>query len=203
MECFMDELAKAAGKDPVAFRLEFLKNNPRARRALETAAEKGGWGKAAPQGIGRGIAQQSCFGSYVAAVVDISVNEKDGKIKVHKITFAIDCGPAVNPDTIVAQAEGCAIIGVSSTLKEQVHFANGGVKTANFDDYKILRMSEIPEIEVYIIKSTDKIGGIGEPPVTPIAPAIANALFNLTGVRVRRLPLDPKTVLEALKNKGA
>ena len=203
MESFMDELAKAAGKDPVAFRLELLKNNPRARRALETVAEKGGWGKPAPQGQGRGIAQHACFGSYVGAVADISVNEKDGKIKVHKITFAIDCGPVVNPDPIIAQAEGCAVMGLSTTFKEKIEFANGGVKSANFDDYKLLKMSEVPEVEVHIIKSTDKIGGIGEPPVTPIAPAIANALFNLTGVRVRRLPLDPKTVLEALKTRGA
>ncbi len=165
------------------------------KREAGESPHRRAWGEALPN--------TSCFGSYVAAVADISVNEKDGKIKVHKITFAIDCGPVVNPDPIVAQAEGCAVMGVSTTLKEQVQFANGGVKTANFDDYKILRMSEIPEIEVHIIKSTDKIGGIGEPPVTPIAPAIANAFFNLTGVRIRRLPLDPKTVLEALKSKGA
>ena len=201
MECFMDELARAAGKDPVAFRLELLKDNMRARRALETVAEKGGWGKAPPLGMGRGIAQHSCFGTYVAAVADISVNENDGKIKVHKITLAIDCGPVVNPDPLVAQAEGCAIIGLSATLKEQVHFANGGVKSANFDDYKIFRMSDIPEIEVHSIKSTEKIGGIGEPPVAPIAPAVANALFNLTGARIRRLPLTPETVLAAIKSK--
>ena len=201
MESFMDELAKAAGKDPVAFRLELLKNNMRARRVLETVAEKGGWGKSVPQGQGRGIAQHSCFGTYVAGVADISVNEKDGKIKLHKITIAVDCGPIVNPDTIIAQAEGAVIIGCSTTLKEQIEFANGGVKSANFDDYHIMRMSEIPEIEVHIIKSTEKIGGIGEPPVTPVAPAIGNALFNLTGARIRRLPLTPERVLAAIKNK--
>ncbi|HVN22746.1 MAG TPA: molybdopterin cofactor-binding domain-containing protein, partial [Syntrophorhabdales bacterium] len=203
MECLMDELAKAAGKDAVAFRLELLKNNPRAARTLQTVAEKGGWGKPVPQGVGRGIAQHCCFGSNVAAVADISVNEKDGKIKVHKITFAIDCGPVVNPDPIIAQAEGCAVMGMSTTFMEKVRFANGGVKSSNFNDYPLLKISEIPEVEVHIIKSTEKIGGIGEPPVVPVAPAIANALFNLTGARVRRLPLDPKTVLEALKNKGA
>ena len=139
----------------------------------------------------------------MAAVADVSVNEKDGKIKVHKITFAIDCGPYVNPDTIVAQAEGCAVMGCSTTLKEKIKFAGGGVKSANFNDYPLLKMSETPEVEVHIIKSTEKIGGIGEPPVTPVAPAIANAFSNLTGVRIRRLPLDQKTVLEALKSKGA
>jgi isoquinoline 1-oxidoreductase beta subunit len=129
------------------------------------------------------------------------VNEKDGKIKLHKITIAVDCGPIVNPDTIVAQVEGAVIIGCSTTLKEQIEFANGGVKSANFDDYHIMKMSEIPEIEVHIIQSTEKIGGIGEPPVTPVAPAIGNALFNLTGARIRRLPLTPERVLAAIKNK--
>ncbi|HME44184.1 MAG TPA: xanthine dehydrogenase family protein molybdopterin-binding subunit [Syntrophorhabdales bacterium] len=203
MECFIDELAKAAGKDPLAYRLDLLKNNMRATRVLQTVAEKGGWGKPLPQGMGRGIAQHSCFGAYLAAIADISVNDKDGKIKVQKITVAVDCGPVVNPDTVVAQVEGCAVMGCSTALKERIEFANGGVKTANFDDYKLLRMSEVPEIEVHIIKSTDRIGGLGEPPVTVVAPAIANALFNLTGARIRRLPLDPKTVMEALKNKGA
>ena len=203
MECIMDELAREAGKDPVAFRLGLLKNNMRARRTLETVAEKGGWGKPVPQGQGRGIARHFCDGTYVAAVADISVDEKDGKIKVHKIVLAIDCGPVINPDTVLAQAEGCVVMGLSSALKERTEFANGGVRSANFDDYKLLRMSEIPEIEVHIIKSTEEVGGIGEPPITPIAPAIANALFNLTGARVRRLPLDQKTVMGALKNKGA
>ena len=203
MECFMDELAKTAGKDPLAFRLELLKNNMPAGRTLETAAAKGGWGKPVPQGMGRGIARHSCFGTNVAVVADISLNEKDGTIKVHKITLAVDCGPVVNPDTVVAQVEGCAVMGCSTALKEQIHFANGGVKSANFDEYKLLRMSETPELDVSIIKSTEKISGIGEPPVTPIAPAIANAFFNLTGVRIRRLPLDPATVLAALKEKKA
>jgi isoquinoline 1-oxidoreductase beta subunit len=171
----------------------------RARRVLETVAEKAGWGKPIPKGNGRGIAQHSCFGSYVAQVADITVNEKTGAIKVERIVAAVDCGPYVNPDTIVAQIEGAIILGISTTFTEEVIFENGGVKSANFDDYKIIRMSEVPPIEVHIIKSTEKIGGIGEPGVTPTAPAIANALFNATGARVRRLPLTPKTVLSALK----
>jgi isoquinoline 1-oxidoreductase beta subunit len=203
MECFVDELARAAGKDPVAFRLELLKNNMRARRALETAAEKGGWGKSVPQGQGRGIAQHFCFGTYVAQVADISVDEKTGKIKVHKVVAAVDCGPVVNPDPLVAQIEGGICLALSTVLREQVIFANGGVKSANFNDYKILKMSEIPEIEVHVIKSSEKIGGIGEPGVPPLAPAVANAFFSLTGVRIRRLPLDTATVMEALKKKGA
>lgn len=201
MECFMDELAKAAGKDPVAFRMDLLKNNMRARRVLETVAEKGGWGKPPPQGQGRGISQHSCFGSYVAQVADVSVDEKDGKLKVHKITVAIDCGPIVNPGPLVAQVEGGVIMALSAATKEKIEFANGGVKSSNFSDYRLLRMSEAPEIEVHIVKSTEKIGGVGEPPVPPVAPAVANAIFNLTGARVRRLPLSPQNILAALQNK--
>lgn len=201
MECFMDELAHAAGKDPLAFRLELLKNNMRATRVLQTVAEKGGWGKPMPKGKGRGIAQHCCFGTYVAMVADISVNENDGKIKVDKIVAAVDCGPVVNPKPIPPQIEGGVIMALSTTFKEQVRFANGGVKSANFDDYKLLKMSEVPEIEVHIVKSTEKIGGIGELGTPTVAPAVANALFNATGARVRRLPLDPKTVLEAIKKR--
>jgi isoquinoline 1-oxidoreductase beta subunit len=203
MECFMDELAHAAGKDPVEFRMHLLSNNMRARRVLRTAAEKAGWGKPIPKGKGRGIAQHSCFGSYVAQVADVSVNEKDGTIKVDRIVAAIDCGPAVNPNAVAAQIEGSVVEGLSTALKEEIEFANGGVKSANFDDYKIIRMSEIPPIEVYIVKSNEKIGGVGEPGLPPTAPAVANALFSATGARVRRLPLTPERVLAAMKGKKA
>jgi isoquinoline 1-oxidoreductase beta subunit len=201
IECFMDELAHAAGKDPLEFRLHLLKNNMRVRRVLETVAEKAGWGKPLPKGQGRGIAQHSCFGTYVAQVADISVNESNGRIKVNKVVAAVDCGPVINPDTIKAQIEGGIITSLSAALKEKVVFSNGGVKSANFDDYKIFKMSDIPEIEVHIVKSTEKMGGIGEPGVPPAAPAVANALFNATGVRIRRLPLDPETVREAIKKR--
>jgi isoquinoline 1-oxidoreductase subunit beta len=202
IEAFVDELAHAAGKDPVEFRLQHLKDNPRAKRVVEVVAEKAGWGKPVPGGHGRGIAQHSCFGSYVAQVADISLDKSSGVIKVHKVVVAVDCGPAVNPHTIEAQIQGSVIMSLSAALKEKVQFANGGVKSANFNDYKIFKMSDVPVIEVHIIKSTDKIGGIGEPGVPPAAPAVANAFFNLTGIRVRELPLDPRTVLEAIKNKG-
>jgi isoquinoline 1-oxidoreductase beta subunit len=162
-------------------------------------AEKAGWGKPVPKGMGRGIAQHACFGTYIAQVADLSVNKNDGSIKVHKIVCAVDCGPVVNPDPLVAQIEGAITMGLSASLKEEVKFANGGVASANFEDYEILRMSETPEIEVHVIKNNDRIGGIGEPGVTPVAPAVANALFNATGVRIRRLPLTPKFVQEALK----
>ena len=199
VECFIDELAHAAGKDPLEFRLQNLKNNMRTRRVLETVAEKAGWGKPIPKGEARGIAQHACMGSYVAYVADISVNKKNGVIKVHRVVAAVDCGPVVNPGPIVTQIEGGIIQALSTALKEEVKFEKGGVKSANFDDYKIMKMSEVPEIEVHIVKSSEKMGGIGEPGVPPAAPAVANAFFNATGVRIRRLPLNPATVLEALK----
>jgi isoquinoline 1-oxidoreductase beta subunit len=198
-ECFMDEMAHAAGKDPLEFRLPLLKESKRAQRVLQVAAEKAGWGKPVSQGMGRGIAQHHCFGTSVAQVAEVSVNEKDGKVKVHRVVAAVDCGLAVNPDTVEAQIQGAIIDALSTTLKEEVRFANGGVKSANFDDYDILRMSEVPDIEVHIVKSGDSMGGIGEPGVPPLAPAVANAFFNATGVRIRRIPMDPYTVQQALK----
>jgi len=199
IESFIDELARAAGKDPLEFRLQNLKSNMRARRVLETVAEKAGWGKPIRQGEARGIAQHACFGSYVAQVADISVNKDNGAIKVHRVVAAVDCGPVVNPGPLVAQIEGGIINSLSAALKEEVKFENGGVKSANFDDYKIMKMSEIPEIEVHIVKSSEKMGGIGEPGVPPAAPAVANAFFNATGVRIRRIPLTPNIVMDALK----
>jgi len=202
-ECFLDELARAAGKDPVEFRMPLLANHMRARRVLQTVAEKAGWGKPMPKGKGRGIAQHTCFGTSTAQVAEISVNEATGAFKVDRVVVAVDCGPVVNPGPLVAQIEGGVLLALSTVLKEVIHFEKGGVKSSNFHDYNILKMSDTPEIEVHIVKSTEKIGGIGELGVVALAPAVANALFNATGARVRRLPLDPKTVLEALQKKGA
>jgi isoquinoline 1-oxidoreductase beta subunit len=134
-------------------------------------------------------------------VADVSVNEGNGIVKVDRIVAAVDCGPVVNPDTVKAQIEGGIIEALSTTFKEEVMFSNGGVKSANFDNYKIIRMSEIPEIEVHIVKSKETIGGIGEPGVPPTAPAVANAVFNATGARIRRIPLTPERVLAAIKSK--
>ncbi len=203
IECFMDELALASGKDPIEFRMQFLSNNMRARRALQTVAEKSGWGASLPKGKGRGIAHHYCFGTYVAQVADVSVNEKNGTFKVDRIVAAVDCGPVVNPGPLVAQMEGGIIMGLSTVLREQVEFANGAVKTDNFDTYKLISMSQVPEIEVHIIKSSEKIGGIGEPPVPPVAPAVANAIFNAVGARIRRIPITPAVLMEAMKSRGA
>jgi len=198
-ECVIDELAHAAGKDPLEFRLPLLKGSQGAQRVLKVAAEKAGWGKPLPKGRGRGIAQHHCFGTDVAMVAEVAVNEKDGKIKVNRVVVALDCGLAVNPLNVEGQIQGGVIDALSTALKEEVRFANGGVKSANFEDYDVLRMSEVPDIEVHLVKGNDKMGGIGEPGVPPTAPAVANAFFNATGVRIRRIPLTPEVVLAALK----
>jgi isoquinoline 1-oxidoreductase subunit beta len=192
-------MAHAAGKDPLEFRLGLLKGRKGAQRVLQVAAEKAGWGKPLPKGQGRGIAQHHCFGTDAAQVAEIAINEKDGIVKVNRVVVAVDCGLAVSPVNVEAQIQGGVINALSTVLKEEVKFANGGVKSANFDDYDLLRMSEVPEIEVHIVKGNEKIGGIGELGVPPLAPAVANAFFNATGVRVRRIPLTPKFVQEALK----
>lgn len=203
MESFMDELAHAAGKDPLDFRLQYLKNNKRASRVLKAVAEKADWGKSVPKGKGRGIAQHACFGSYFAMVADVSVNIKDGTHKVDRIFAAVDCGPAVNPFNIKTQIEGAITIALSTVLREEVMFENGGVVSENFEDYNPIRLSEVPDIQVHIVKNNDKIGGIGEPGVPATAPAVANAIFNATGARLRRMPFWPETVMAALKNKTA
>jgi isoquinoline 1-oxidoreductase beta subunit len=201
VESFVDELAHAVRKDPLEFRLGLLKNRPRPRRVLEVAAEKACWGKSLTKGHGRGIAQHFSFGSYVAQVAEVSVNKKDGTVKVHRIICAVDCGPVINPDTVSAQMEGGIIFGLSAALKEKIQFARGGVESANFHNYEILPMSETPEIEVHIVKSDAKLGGVGEPGVPPAAPSMANAVFAATGIRVRRLPMKPETVMEIIKKE--
>jgi isoquinoline 1-oxidoreductase beta subunit len=198
-ESFMDELAAAAKKDPFEFRLSLLKNHAGARRVLETAAKKAEWGKPIKKGQGRGIAFHSSFESDVAEVAEVSVNKKDGTIKVHRVVCAVDCGPYVNPAIIRANVTGAIIMGLSAALRERVDFSSGGVASANFYNYHELRMSEVPEIEVHIVKGRKTMGGIGEPGLPPIAPAVANAVFSAIGIRIRRLPLDPATILQAIQ----
>jgi isoquinoline 1-oxidoreductase beta subunit len=188
VETFIDELAFAAGKDPVEFRLDLMEKGSRPYRTLSLLADKASWGSPAPAGRFRGIAAGSCFGSSAAHMAEVSVERKSGKVKVHKIECAIDCGPAVYPDAIKAQMEGAAIMALSVAFNEKIHFTNGGVKTANFDEYRLLTMSAVPEIAVHIADSVHAIGGIGEPGFPTVAPAVANAIFNATGVRLRELP---------------
>jgi isoquinoline 1-oxidoreductase beta subunit len=201
VESFVDELAYAAQKDPLEFRLSLLKNHPRPSRVLEVVAEKSAWGRSLKKGQGFGMAYHFSFGSHVAQVAEVSVNKKDGTIKVHRVVCAVDCGPVVNPAIITAQMTSGIIMGLSAALKERVDFGHGGVESANFYNYNELRMSEVPEIEVHLVRSKEEMGGIGEPGLPPIAPALANAVFKAAGIRLRRLPMTSKTVMEAAKKK--
>ncbi len=202
-ESFMDELAHAARKDPLEFRLNHLKKHLPGTRLLELVAEKAGWGKSPKSGHALGLAYHLAYGTRVAQVAEVSMDEKTGAVSVHRVVAAIDCGPVVvNPAIITAQVKGAIIMGLSAALKEKVLFEKGGPASANFYDYHQLRMSEAPpEIEVYILKNQETRGGIGEPGLPPIAPAVANALFSATGKRVRRLPLTPVEVKQAPKEK--
>ncbi|MDI1242097.1 MAG: molybdopterin-dependent oxidoreductase, partial [bacterium] len=190
-ECFLDEVAHAAGKDPYEFRMSLLAKHPRHAGALKLAAEKAGWGKPLPKGVGRGIAVHESFGSYVAEVAEVSV-DKDGHVKVHRVVIACDCGQVVNPDTVVAQMEGGMVYGLTAALYGEINIENGRVKQRNFYDYKMLRMNEMPKVEVHIVPSTEKHGGVGEPGTPPIAPAVVNAIFAATGKRIRTLPIRPE-----------
>ena len=190
VETFLDELAAAAGKDPVEFRLSMLEKGSRPRRLLEILADKSGWGGPKPAGRGRGVALRTCFGSTVGHVAEVSVDRKTGAVTVHKVVGVLDPGVAVYPDAIKAQMQGAAVMSLSMAFKERVEFANGGVKTANFDDYPLLSMSEVPEMEMHVAPDGGKVGGVGEPPVVTVAPAVANAICDATGVRLRELPFD-------------
>ncbi len=187
VESFMDELAHAAGKDPVQFRLENMEKGSRPYNILSLLAEKGGWDRPVPEGRARGVAVNACFESFAAHMAEVSV-AKNGAVTVHRVVCAIDCGTAVYPEAIRAQAEGGAIMGLSTAFHEKVRFENGGVKSVNYDDYPLLTMSEVPEIEVHIAESDLKPGGVGEPVLPSVAPAVANAIFKATGVRLRELP---------------
>jgi len=199
VESFMDELAHLAKRDPYEFRMSHLRKNPRARLVLKVAAERAGWGKRLKRGRGRGIAYHPSFGSHVAHVVEVSVDKKEGKIRVHKVVSALDCGPVVNLNTVKAQMEGATLFGLSAALMEKVEFSDGGVTTDNFYNYELIRMSDVPEIEVNVLRSRAKLGGVGEPGVPPIAPAVSNAVFHASGIRVRSLPMTPETIRKTME----
>jgi isoquinoline 1-oxidoreductase beta subunit len=186
-ECFMDELAGAAGKDPYQFRRALLQKHPRHLGALDLAAQKAGWDKPLPKGMGRGIAVHFAFESYSAHVAEVSV--EDGNVRVHRMVCAIDCGQYVNPGIIAAQTEGGAIFGASAALFQELTFEKGRLQQTNFNTFPVMRMNECPEIEIHIAENHEKAGGIGEPGVPCAAPAIANAVFAVTGKRIRRLPI--------------
>jgi isoquinoline 1-oxidoreductase beta subunit len=189
METMIDELAAAAGRDPVEFRLSLLTEKPRHVGVLKLAAEKAGWGTPLAAGRARGIAVHESFKTYVAQVAEVSI-DADGKVKVHKVTCAVDCGVAVNPDVIRAQMEGGIGFALTAALYSDLEIADGAAKPGNFDSYRMLRIEEMPKVEVHIVPSAEPPTGVGEPGVPPLAPAVANAIAQLTGRRIRRLPFS-------------
>jgi isoquinoline 1-oxidoreductase beta subunit len=188
MESLIDELAEAAGKDPVDYRRTLLKSHPRHLGVLNLAVEKANWSAPLPDGHALGVAVHESFGSYVAQVVEVS--QDNLKVRVHRVVCAVDCGIAVNPMSIAAQMESAITFGLGFTLHSKLTFKNGQVEQSNYHDYQVLRLNEMPVVEVHIVPSTDKPGGIGEAGVPPTAPAVANAVFALTGQRLRELPLQ-------------
>jgi isoquinoline 1-oxidoreductase beta subunit len=189
IEGFIDEMAAAAKKDPYEFRRALLGGQPRYKAVLEAAAQKAGWGQPLPAGVFRGIAVAQSFGTYVAQVAEVSV-AADGTPKVHRVVAAVDCGMTVNPQTIARQIEGAMVYGLSAALYGKLDFDKGRLTQSNFHNYPVLRMSEMPKVEVHILPSQEKPGGIGEPGLPPVAPAVVNALFAATGKRLRSLPID-------------
>jgi isoquinoline 1-oxidoreductase beta subunit len=189
VESFVDEIAATAGRDPLELRRALLKDKRRHLGVLNLAAEKAGWEKPLPKGRGRGIAVHASFGSFVAQVAEVSV-APDGKVKVHRVVCAIDCGIVVNPDTVKAQMESGIVYGLSAALYGKIIINRGRVEQSNFHDYPILRFSEMPVVEVHMVPSAEALGGVGEPGVPPIAPAVCNAIFAASGKRIRRLPIS-------------
>jgi len=188
-ECFMDELARKAGKDPVEFRRGMLGTNTRLKAALDLVAEKSNWGAPLPARAGRGVSLQPSFGSFIATVVEAEVDET-GEVHLRRVTSAVDTGIAVNPDTIVAQLQGGLIFGLTAALYGEVTIAKGRVLQSNFNDYRMLRIDQVPKIDVHVIKSGEDPGGIGETGVTAGPPALRNAIYAATGIALRRLPID-------------
>jgi isoquinoline 1-oxidoreductase beta subunit len=191
VESFIDELAHAAGKDPLEFRRSLLTQHPRRKAVLELAAQKADWRGPLEKGMGRGIAVHESFGSIVAQVAEVSVNPA-GRIRIHRVVCAVDCGMVVNPEIVKAQMESGIVFGLSAALHGAITFKEGRVEQSNFNDYPILRMYEMPVVEVFVTPSQEPLGGVGEPGVPPIAPAVGNAIFAVTGKRIRELPIHPE-----------
>jgi isoquinoline 1-oxidoreductase beta subunit len=203
LESFIDELAHAAGADPLQFRLDHLPDDARGQRlraVLEAAADRSGWGMAPPEGRARGIACCIDAGTVVAEVAEVSLDQAAGQVRVHRVVAAMDCGRTINPDGATAQVEGAITMGVSAALVEEITVKDGRVEAGNFDRYPLLRLRDAPDVETILLESPGgRPGGVGEPAIGPIAPAIGNGLFALTGVRLRQLPMTPERVKSALQ----
>jgi isoquinoline 1-oxidoreductase beta subunit len=196
VECFIDEIAHATNQDPLALRRKLLAKSPKHRAVLDAVAERIGWDKPAPQGRHRGLAQIMGFGSYVAACAEVSVSQ-DGKLRVHRIVAATDCGHAVNPQQIEAQVEGSFVYGLSAALYGGITLKDGRVEQTNFHDYPMLRIDEMPAVETIVMPSGGFWGGVGEPTIAVAAPAVLNAIFAATGKRIRDLPLKNHSLKSA------
>jgi isoquinoline 1-oxidoreductase beta subunit len=187
-ECFMDEVARAAGKDPLEFRRQFMSKHPKHLGILNAVAEKAEWGKPLPPGVFRGVAQFMGYGSYSAAVAEVSVNAK-GELKVHRIVIGCNCGHVVNPDQVAAQLEGSVAYGLTAALYGECTIDKGRVQELNFHKYQIVRINEMPKVEVVLGPTYDFWGGVGEPTICVVSPAVLNAIHAATGKPVRNLPL--------------
>jgi isoquinoline 1-oxidoreductase subunit beta len=193
VESFMDELARKAGKDPIEFRRSMLDSNPRMKAVLDLVADKSGWGQPLPARTGRGVCVQPSFASFIATVVEAEVDEH-GEVKLRRVVSAVDTGIAVNPDIIVAQLQGGLVFGLTAALWGEITVANGRVQQSNFNDYRMLRIDEVPKIEIHVVKSGEDPGGIGETGATAGPPALRNAIYAATGVALRRMPVDRKAL---------
>ncbi len=196
-ESFMDELAAAAKRDPVDYRRALLDNAPRAKAVLDLAAEKARWGQPLPEGVGRGVSLQHAFATYMAQVAEVAVS-KAGDVRVRRVTCAVDCGIAVNPDTVRAQIESAINFGITAALYGEITLKNGRVEQSNFDNYRMLRIDQAPVIEVHIVESTEAPGGMGETGTSALMPAVANAVFAATGKRLRKLPINTAALKQAV-----
>ncbi|MDE0731152.1 MAG: molybdopterin-dependent oxidoreductase, partial [Longimicrobiales bacterium] len=188
VESFIDELANLAGQDPYEYRRDLLKEHPRHRAVLDAVAEASDWASPAPGGRARGIAVAESFESFVAEVAEVSI--QNGQLRVHKVWCAIDCGMVVNPSIVRAQMESGIIYGLTAAFYGRINIQGGRVVQSNFHDYQMLRMRDAPDVEVILVPSQEAPGGVGEPGTPPIAPAVTNALFSLTGLRIRELPIQ-------------
>jgi isoquinoline 1-oxidoreductase beta subunit len=191
VQCFIDEMATALNRDPLELRQELYAKDKRALGVINLAAEKAGWGTPLPAGQGRGISYHATFGvTHVCHVAEVSV-DPSGNVRVNRVVCAVDCGKVVNPDNISAQMEGGIAFGLTAALKAEATLKDGRIEQSNFHDYPILRIDEMPVVEVHIVTSEARPSGIGEMGVPPIAPAVANAIFAATGKRVRHIPIRP------------
>jgi len=196
LECFVDEMAHAAGSDPYRYRRRLLRNSPKNLAVLDAAAVKAGWDTPLPAGVFRGIALSEVCGSYCAQVVEVSI--VDGRVRVHRVVSALDCGHVANPLTVAIQTEGSIVYALSAALYGEITIKNGAAEQANFDDYKMLHLADMPKVETVLVPSGGFWGGVGEPPVIPLAPALCNAVFAATGRRIRSLPLKQYDFAQAI-----